>query len=225
MPVTQVFISYASEDKVFARRMAAAFEARGWSVWWDKHIPPGMDYAKVIESAVEAAQCMVVLWSGHSVSSRWVQIEAAEGANRQIAATVIIDDTPGEQLPFEFRRLQAVNLKDWQAGQPHEGFDRLVARIGSILQQPAIPPSTAVEDGGGSQTQAPSPGLVAWGETLNRWGSGQQPLFRFGGALSALAGLGIALFAPADALPVSAGAAVAGAALALLLFQLGRRPA
>jgi hypothetical protein len=35
-----IFISYASEDREQARRFAEAFAARGWSVWWDRHIVP-----------------------------------------------------------------------------------------------------------------------------------------------------------------------------------------
>ena len=61
--LSQIFISYANEDMEFARRLAKAFEHEGWSVWWDKQIPPGMDYAQVIEQAVKAASCIVVLWS------------------------------------------------------------------------------------------------------------------------------------------------------------------
>jgi hypothetical protein len=47
-----------------------------------------MDYAHVIEAAVKEAQCVVVLWSQHSIRSRWVQTEAAAGADRNIVATV-----------------------------------------------------------------------------------------------------------------------------------------
>ena len=65
--MSQIFISYANEDTDFARRLAGAFEGQGWTVWWDKQIPPGMDYAQVIEAAVTAAQCVVVLWSRHSI--------------------------------------------------------------------------------------------------------------------------------------------------------------
>jgi hypothetical protein len=50
--VSQIFISYAKEDVDFARRLPGAFEGQGLPVCWDKQIPPGMDYAHVIEAAV-----------------------------------------------------------------------------------------------------------------------------------------------------------------------------
>ena len=33
--MADIFISYASVDRPFARRLADALEACGWSVWWD----------------------------------------------------------------------------------------------------------------------------------------------------------------------------------------------
>ena len=181
--MSQIFISYANEDTDFARRLADAFEIRGWSVWWDKQIPPGMDYAQVIESAVNAAQCVVVLWSKHSIQSRWVQTEAAAGADRHIIATVIVDEIDGDQIPFEFRRLQAVNLSDWTQGHEHQGFERLAQRIGSILDAPPRP----VE-----QTSRPADAgpTASWMDALTTWGSGKQRGYRIGAVFSALLGLG-----------------------------------
>jgi TIR domain len=34
-PMADIFISYASVDRPFARRLADALEALGWEVWWD----------------------------------------------------------------------------------------------------------------------------------------------------------------------------------------------
>jgi hypothetical protein len=215
--VSQIFISYANEDTDFAKRLAGAFEGQGWSVWWDKQIPPGMDYAHVIEAAVNAAQCIVVLWSQTSIRSRWVHTEAAVGADRNIVATVIIDATPGEQIPFEFRRLQAVNLKDWQPGVPHAGFDLLADRVGSILDappQPSAPPQPVDHAR-----------LVSWKEALTSWGRGRQRGFRIGGAVAAFLGLG----GVSEALDMGDSDMLTGAlvvlAAAAYLFHLGRKPA
>jgi TIR domain-containing protein len=42
--VTDIFISYASEDRERAGQLAQAFGAMGWSVWWDRRIIVGKAY-------------------------------------------------------------------------------------------------------------------------------------------------------------------------------------
>lgn len=49
--------------------------------------------------------------------------EAADGANRLIATTAIIDGTPGNAIPFECLRLQVV-----------DGRDPLIFRVGKLLR-------------------------------------------------------------------------------------------
>jgi hypothetical protein len=214
MAESQIFISYASEDKAFAARLAGAFENEGWSVWWDKQIPPGMDYAQVIERAVNGASCIVVLWSKHSIASRWVHTEAAAGADRHVIATVVIDDTPGEQIPFEFRRLQAVNLADWQPGSTHAGYAALANRIASILKEPPrpVPPSNGKTSG------------ASWKDALTSWGTGKQRGYRIGAVISGLIGLGSC----SEALDYGDSEMLMGSvfllALAGYLLHLGRKP-
>ena len=188
----QIFISYSSNDAAFARRLADAFAEQGWSAWWDKEIPPGMDYAQVIESAVNEARCVVVLWSRHSIGSRWVHTEAAAGADRNIVITTIIDDTPNEDLPFEFKRLQAVRLSDWRAGKAHEGFERVLARIRSILDEPPRP----------VERPATAPRRVSSIEALTSWGRGAQPLWRGMAVLAWLLAVGLVTYGVQPVQPV-----------------------
>jgi hypothetical protein len=77
--VSDIFISYSKSDRAKARVLAKALESEGWSVWWDPKIPPGKTFDEVIEQALDAARCVMVLWSKKSVSSDWVKTEAAAG--------------------------------------------------------------------------------------------------------------------------------------------------
>ena len=86
--MNDIFISYAREDREKAKAIAALFEAQGWSVWWDRSIPPGRSFDQVIEEALSAAKCVVVLWSRSSAASDWVKTEAAEGLARKILVPV-----------------------------------------------------------------------------------------------------------------------------------------
>jgi len=128
-----IFISYATPDRPTAQLLAKAIQDEGWSVWWDRTIPPGKSFDEVIEAALDAAKCVVVLWSKTSVSSNWVKVEAAEAARRKILVPALIADVP---IPLEFRRLQAASLVDWPTSEPHLGFQSLVGSIADLLGKP-----------------------------------------------------------------------------------------
>jgi len=73
--MSDIFISYASADREHARVLAQQLERLGWSVWWDRDIQAGKTFAGVIESEIDRARCVIVLWSNASVGSRWVRDE------------------------------------------------------------------------------------------------------------------------------------------------------
>ena len=126
-----IFISYASVDRPIAQALAAALSKEGWSVWWDRTIPPGKSFDEVIEAALAAAKCVVVLWSKTSVTSDWVKVEAADAARRRILIPAIIG-IEEVTIPLEFRRLQAADLAGWQGSSQHPGFQSLIGSIADI---------------------------------------------------------------------------------------------
>jgi hypothetical protein len=85
--VTDVFISYASEDRDRAAELASALGAFGCSVWWDRKIITGQAFDHAIERELETAKSVVVLWSRHSIESEWVRNEAAVASERGGAGT------------------------------------------------------------------------------------------------------------------------------------------
>ena len=135
--MSDIFISYAREDRDKAKALAELCQQQDWSVWWDRRIPPGRSFDEVIEEALGAAKCVVVLWSKSSASSDWVKGEAAEGLRRKILVPVRIDSA---NVPLEFRRLQTVDLSDWKGEAGHlelGGFlEAVAANIKGVVQRP-----------------------------------------------------------------------------------------
>jgi len=130
--VSDIFVSYASADRDRARAIAQALTESGWSVWWDRTIPPGKQFDEVIEEALDAARCVVVLWSKASVASTWVKTEAAEAMRRKILVPVLIEDV---KIPLEFRRLQAADLSHWNGEKAHEELQKFFASIDTNVGQ------------------------------------------------------------------------------------------
>jgi formylglycine-generating enzyme required for sulfatase activity len=130
--MSDIFLSYKSEDRIKAQTIAEALESHGYSVWWDRIILPGQTFEDVIEEELSAANCIVVLWSKESVKSAWVRTEATEGKSRKILVPVSIEDVT---LPLAFRHIQAAKLMDWDGTLHHHEFDLLIQSVGRILGQ------------------------------------------------------------------------------------------
>ena len=131
--MSDIFISYSRNDRPKAELFARAFEAVGWSVWWDRTIPAGGTFDKFIEEALNSAKVVMVLWSHESVQSRWVRNEAEEAASRNILVPVLIE--PGVPIPLSFKRIQAANFVGWDGEPSAESFQGLVADISGLVGQ------------------------------------------------------------------------------------------
>lgn len=127
-----IFISYASEDRDEAERLAGELTARGWSVWWDREIVPGNHFSEVIEEALSRARCAIVLWSPASVQSDWVQTEASEARSRDILVPAIVEECV---IPLEFRRIEAAVIgRRWKSDDVE--LQLLVSAVAAKLGRP-----------------------------------------------------------------------------------------
>ena len=105
--MADIFLSYASQDRERVLPLVELLQDDGYSIWWDRNIPPGPSFDREIESAIKEAKCMVVVWSERSIESEWVRIEIDEGVRRGIFVPALIDEV---LPPLAYRRRQAANL-------------------------------------------------------------------------------------------------------------------
>jgi hypothetical protein len=131
--MSDVFISYAREDREKAESLARAFEEQKWNIWWDKVIPPGRKYADVIAEELASAKVVIVLWSQASVASDWVKDEAQEGANRRVLVPVLVEKV---SPPYGFRQVQTADLSEWDGSSSDPELQSLVRGIGGLLNKP-----------------------------------------------------------------------------------------
>ena len=74
--MSEVVISYAREDRDAVERFAAMLGKAGISVWWDKNLRAGQGVEDGIKEQIARARAVIVLWTEHSIHSKWVFAEA-----------------------------------------------------------------------------------------------------------------------------------------------------
>jgi len=110
---------------------AEIFQERGWSVWWDRKIPPGKSFDETISCALNMARCVVVLWSKTSVVSHWVKEEASEARRRNVLIPVMIEDV---EIPLGFRSIQSAQLIGWNGDLGFSEYTELQKSIAIFLK-------------------------------------------------------------------------------------------
>ena len=78
--MADIFISYSKKHSQLTEDLARDLEAEGYTTWWDTSLlPDDTFFPQTIRTEIKAARAVIVIWSEHSVTSRWVYSEASEG--------------------------------------------------------------------------------------------------------------------------------------------------
>jgi len=144
--MSDIFVSYASEDRDRIMPLIQALEKMGWSVFWDRTIPIGKTWREVVGAEVESCRSMIVVWSTISLMSDWVLDEAESGKKRGILFPVLIENV---EQPYGFRSIQSANLGGWKGDLENKQFRRLITDLtGFICVPPAAggKPKSQVEE-------------------------------------------------------------------------------
>jgi serine/threonine-protein kinase len=142
--VADLFVSYKAEDRRRVARLVQALEASGFSVWWDAHIGGGSEWREEIERNLDAARCVIVVWSKGSTGPHgdFVRDEASRAMRRKIYLPVRIDRV---DAPLGFGEQQTIDLTGWRGNVRDPRFQGLLRvarqRLGMEGDLPVPPQS------------------------------------------------------------------------------------
>ena len=131
--MTDVFISYAREDKAFVKCLFEAFEAHGREVWVDwEGIPSTAEWLAEIYAAIEAADAFVFVISPDSVASEVCGLELAHAVEHNKRLMPIVRrDVDSKAVP---QALAALNWIFFRESDDFDGaFQSLIEAIATDL--------------------------------------------------------------------------------------------
>jgi serine/threonine-protein kinase len=125
---TDVFVSYKAEDRPRLRPLIDALEAEGFTVWWDTHIGGGAHWREDIQEHLDAAKCVIVVWSKRSVGPEgdFVRDEASRARKRGAYLPVSLDAV---DPPLGFGEIQSISLKGWRGDRSDPRFQVAAAAV------------------------------------------------------------------------------------------------
>ncbi|WP_179640811.1 TIR domain-containing protein [Sphingomonas guangdongensis] len=129
--MTDLFVSYKSEDRARVAPLVAALEADGVGVWWDAHIGGGTEWRDSIERELNAARCVLVVWSERSTGpgGSFVRDEATRAMRRGAYLPVRIDPV---EPPLGFGETQAMSLIGWRGDRTDPHYQALLAAVEAV---------------------------------------------------------------------------------------------
>lgn len=131
-----VFISYSSQDKEFAQRLAGDLKNHGITVWFDEtELLPGDSIIGTIEAVIDQMAFLIVVLSPRSVVSEWVTQEVRMAlhngiSGKKVSVIPVLRETC--QIPGFLRDLKYADMRsdpDYPAS-----LEKLVAKINRRLE-------------------------------------------------------------------------------------------
>ena len=138
--MTEIFISYKTEDRKRVALLVAALREAGLDTWWDQDIPPGGRWRETITAHLDSATLCVVAWSRESTGPNggFVQEEAEHAARRGTYVGVLIDAvTP----PLGFATWQSIDLSKWNGRRSDPALGQFIAQVRARLENKAAEPA------------------------------------------------------------------------------------
>jgi hypothetical protein len=124
--MSDIFISYSKKDKDYANQLAGKLRLLGFDIWIDNRIESGEDWWRTIVRAIRSAKAFIVIMSGNSDASEWVQREVTLADKQGIPAFPILlsGDFDASENWAIYVRTQYIDVRGGNL-PPNEFYQRL----------------------------------------------------------------------------------------------------
>jgi len=136
--MSDIFLSYATDDMMTAAKLAAVFQRQGLGVWWDvSTIRPGANYLEAVVEELEHSKVVVLLWSRASGESRLVR----EVLNREPVPIVVVllEKAAKVEMPIRLLFRETFDFSDWDGSASHAELQRILTHLYTLLDI-SLPP-------------------------------------------------------------------------------------
>jgi formylglycine-generating enzyme required for sulfatase activity len=135
--VADIFISYSKKQPQLTRDLAAYLMSQGYSVWWDTDLTAGETFREAIDRELNAAKAVIVIWTAHSVASKWVIAEVEHADRERKLIPLRTRDLDIQYIPKPYGTYHSDIVDD------HQAILKAVRRV----LTPAQPDSASAEAG------------------------------------------------------------------------------
>jgi len=158
--MSQLFLAYKTVDLERANTVRAKLEALGVGLFIDQKLISGDNYLLAINSELNAALAVMVLWSEAAVhmpgpgETNFVLGEAQRGYARGVLVAATLETIALDQLPVPFNLYQAPDLSDWlKTGTPagHREWQKVLEALGKKLDRPGLASLAVVIESGSDE--------------------------------------------------------------------------
>ncbi len=125
-----VFVSYAHDDLDRVCKLLDTLTGAGFKVWWDDDLTIGRSFRADIDAALDAASCLIVVWTQLSVTRAWVLDEVTRVKDKGIVLPVVLDKDL--KIPLGFGQMEHAKLEGWTGGD-HPELSKLLGRVRDLV--------------------------------------------------------------------------------------------
>lgn len=159
--IPKVFLSYASEDKILAEKIAQQLQANGIDTWWDEWcINSGDSLRQKIDEGLKDCTDFVVLLTPSSIEKPWVNQEMDAGLVKKLKAQcrfiALRHNLSADMLPPLLSGNKSPEIKD-----PDKDIAALINDIHGISKKPPLGSAPAIVQEAKSKETGYSPAATA----------------------------------------------------------------